>query len=117
MRYLQTQAGAKAGGCVFIAGWFKLENLVGPQEELLAKPWLDDPVDYKAILNTTGNFKVLLSDNDDYGAVAINKKMFEEKLKADVEVMHNMGHFTAGDGVVKLPEALEGLLGFSSHNN
>lgn len=106
MRYLETIAPLKVGGCVFIAGWFKLANLEGEDEEKVAGPWLNSDIDFTKVLSATGKFIVVNSSNDDYGFVEENKRIFEEKLEAKVMVLENKGHFTASDGVTELPEAL-----------
>ncbi len=113
MRYLETQAGKRAGGCVFVAGWFKLQNLEDEDEERIAEPWQRDDIDYAKVRGVTNNFIVINSTDDDYGAVEENKKLFEEKLGAKVTIMANKGHFTESDGVMALPEALEAIGSFT----
>ncbi|MBI1833416.1 MAG: serine hydrolase family protein [Candidatus Andersenbacteria bacterium] len=113
MRYLEKHSDKKVGGCVFVAGWFILENLEDEETELVAEPWMKTPIDFSKILKTTQKFSVFISDNDDFGAVEENKQMFEQKLNAKVIVMHNMGHFTEGDGVTELPQVLDELLEYS----
>ncbi|HLC49004.1 MAG TPA: alpha/beta fold hydrolase [Candidatus Andersenbacteria bacterium] len=112
MRYLETQAGKKAGGCVLVAAWFILQGLENDEEERIAKPWMQNDVDYEKIRSVTSNISVLNSSNDDYGAVEVNKRLFKERLHADVKVLENRGHFTTGDGITQLPEALEAIEGF-----
>ncbi|MBI3255796.1 MAG: serine hydrolase family protein [Candidatus Andersenbacteria bacterium] len=114
IRYLETQAGKKAGGCVFVAGWFKLENLE-EGEEGVAEPWERDDIDYAKVKSVTQNFTVLNSSDDDYGAVEENKQLFEQRLGAKVIIMENMGHFTEGDGVTKLPAALEAIMEYGKN--
>lgn len=110
MRYLETlPAGQKAGGCIFVAGWFYLNNLE-EDEEPVAEPWLTTPIDFQKVKRVCGKFKVILSDNDFFGAVEENRKDFEEKLGAEVIVEHNRGHFSGGDGVAELPSALQAIL-------
>ncbi len=116
MRYLETQAGKKAGGCVFVAGWFKLQNLENEEEERIAEPWQRDDIDFPKLKEVTGNFIVLNSTDDDYGAVEENKKLFEEKLGAKVVIMRNKGHFTESDGITELPEALEAIMSFEKNS-
>lgn len=116
MRYLGTQAGKRAGGCVFVAGWFKLQNLENEEEERLAEPWQRDDIDFVKVKEVTNNFIVLNSTDDDYGAVKENKKLFEQKLGAKVTIMANKGHFTESDGVTELPEALEAINSFEKHS-
>lgn len=109
MRYLAAGS-KKAGGCVFVAGWFKMENLEDEETEEIAKPWIETPIDFTGVLAATSNVTVFLSDNDPYGQVSENKRMFQENLNAAVVVLHNKGHFTADSGAVELPEALKAVL-------
>lgn len=110
MRYLASRD-EKAGGCVFVAGWFKMINLEDKETEDLAAPWMDETtIDFNRLRKATDKFTVLISDNDDYDRVDKNRKLFEEKVGAKVTIMHDKGHFTAGDGVTELPEALTAVL-------
>ena len=77
LRYLETQAGKKAGGCVFVAAWFKLEGLESEEEERIAEPWMRNDIDYEKILSKTRNITVINSTNDEFGAVEENKRLFE----------------------------------------
>lgn len=115
MRYLESQSDRRAAGCVFVAGWLKLANLESKKVERTAKPWLTTPINFTAVRAAAGSIAVLLSDNDDYGAVAENEKIFRQKLNADVAIMHNGGHFTAADGVTELPAALAALELMQTH--
>ncbi len=111
MRFLETlPLETKVGGAVFIAGWLKLENLENDEVTAIAKPWLETSIDFEKVKSICPNLKVFLSDNEPFGCVEENKKIFEEKLQADVVVLHNKGHFTKDDGVTELPEALNAIL-------
>jgi uncharacterized protein len=112
IRYLETQVGKKAGGCVLVAAWFKLENLQ-PDEELIAHSWERNDIDYQKVMSVTKNITVINSSNDDYGAVEENKRLFEERLSAHVIILENMGHFTQADGVTQLPPIIEAINKFS----
>ncbi|MDA1169481.1 MAG: alpha/beta hydrolase [bacterium] len=109
LRYLEKADGEKAGGCVLVAAWFKLEGMESEEEERIAQPWMRDDVDYEKILNKTSNITVINSTNDEYGAVEENKRLFEERLGAKVIILENRGHFTESDGSTQLPEVLEEL--------
>lgn len=113
MRYLETPPlDKKVGGAVFVAGWFYLENLE-EGEKPIAKPWLETPIDFARVKTVCNSFTVLLSDDDPYDALEANKKVFEEKLKAEVVIEHNKGHFSDDDGVKELPLALNAVLEIS----
>ncbi len=91
MRYLE-KANQNAGGALFVAGWFYLKNLE-EAEEPIAKPWIENPMDFKKIKGNLTNLSVLISDNDPFDCLDENVKTFKEKLGAKVTIKHNMGHF------------------------
>ena len=110
MRYLATLSeNVHVGGVVFVAGWFNLEGLKEEGEEIerIAKPWIETPIDFDRIRIVCPHVDVFISDNEPFGCVEENKKIFEEKLNAKVSVLKEKGHFTADDGVVELPEVVE----------
>lgn len=109
MRYLATRD-EKAGGCVFVAGWFWLDNMENAHEEKIAEPWINQPIDFGKVMAATNNISVFISDTDDFGKVEENTKAFQENLHAKVKVLHDMGHFTTGDGVTEVPMVLEAVL-------
>lgn len=101
----------KIGGLVLIAGYLKrgTEDL-GPEELEIAKPWMETPIDFEKVKQSTNKIVAVLSDNDPHVIWDINKKLYEEKLNAKVIVEHNKGHFTEEDGVFENPSALNALL-------
>ncbi len=112
MRYLETlPEDVRVGGAVFIAGWFNLAGLEEEGEDVVqvGKPWIETPIHFEKIKNICPKISVFISSNEPYGFVEENKKMFEEKLNADVVILKSRGHFAKEDGIVKLPEALEAL--------
>lgn len=104
MRYLQT-IDRKVGGAVFIADWFVLENL-DEEEFEIAKPWLENPIDFEKLRKFSDNYVEIISDNDPYGGFEENRKIFSEKLGAKIIVLNNAGHVEQP----KLPAVLEELL-------
>jgi len=112
LRYLETLSSeTKIGGVIFVAGWFKLQNLES-EEEILAKPWLEIPIDFQKIKTFGANskFRAILSDNDRYGPLEENKEIFENMVGATVRVESGKGHFTEDDNITEVPEVLEELL-------
>lgn len=110
LRYLESLSEKeKAGGAIFVAGWFTLMNLKTKKEQLIAKPWLNAPIDYRKIKKHTKNFIAIFSDNDDV-VPQENQKMFRQRLGAKIITEHNKGHFSGSDGVKKLPSALKAIL-------
>lgn len=115
MRFLvDLPEGSKIGGVVFLAGWFVLNNLEGDEEEKIAKPWVDTPIDFESLKKKTTNYVAILSDNDSWVPIDITKEQFEKNLGAKVIIEHNKGHFTEEDGVTKVPTAIMELEKISS---
>lgn len=113
MRYLASR-NEKAGGLVFVAGWFALDNLEDEETKETAKPWTDEKtIDFERILNATQNVTVFISDNDPYGQVEENAKKFRDYLHADVHILHDKGHFRTNDGAIELPQARDTILKYS----
>lgn len=110
MRYFETlPQEIKVGGAVFVAGWFNLDNLE-ENEIPIAKPWIETTIDFKKIKFICQKISVFLSSNEPFGCVQENKKIFEEKLNAEVIILENKGHFSGDDGIIEFPEALNALL-------
>lgn len=108
LRYLETfPEGTKVGGLVFVAPWFKVENLEDDETRELASPWIETPIDLAKIKRMTSKIKAYFSTNEPYGFVDENKKIFENDLGAEVEILSEMGHFTEEDGIRELPQILE----------
>jgi predicted alpha/beta hydrolase family esterase len=103
VRYLEKIYG-KVGGAVFVAGWFDLIGLETEEEKIIAKPWIESPINFEKVKKTTNNYLVILSDNDPVVELASNKKIFEEKLGAKVIVKKEAEHFNE---VATIPEIVE----------
>lgn len=112
LRYLQT-IDAQVGGAVFVGGFFlKLTNLESPEEEEIAKPWLETPLDFAKIKKAAGKLIAIFSDNDRFVPLE-NAKGYEEKLGAKIVVVKGKGHMGASDNCPQLPEALQAVLDIS----
>ncbi|MDP1629006.1 MAG: alpha/beta hydrolase [bacterium] len=110
LRYFESlDEGEKAGGAVFVAGWFTLKNLETEEEWETARPWLEIPVDFNKVRQRAGKFVAIFSDNDEFVPMK-NKIMFEKKLGAKTALERQKGHFREEDGVKELPSALKAVL-------
>ncbi len=110
LRYLEELPdGTKVGGAVFVAGWFTLSNLETDEDRQIAKPWLEQFINYEKVKERTKNFVAVFSENDPYVPME-NKTMFEENLGAKTVVSGHHGHLDAEDGIVEVPVVLEELL-------
>jgi len=99
----------KLGELVLVAPWFSLTNL-SPEEEKIAKPWLKTPIDFESVKAHTKEITAIFSSNDPYVPLKENLDICETKLGAETIVEGDMGHFTAEDGITKLPLILETLI-------
>lgn len=111
LRYLDThifEPGEAVGGAVFVAGWFKLENLEDDETRMIAKPWMETPINPAKIKAVLPKSTLIISDNDPYGAFEENKRKFIE-LGSKIVVLHNAGHMTTDDGFSKAPAILSEL--------
>lgn len=112
IRYLETlSANTKVGGAVFIAGWFELYSEATPseKEQAIAKPWLENSIDFKKAHARMNKAIAILSDDDPYVPLIENRCDFEG-LGAKVIVEHNKGHYDEDSKTFKLPIALKALL-------
>ena len=113
LRYLETiPEGTKVGTVVLIAPWVDLtvENLDEEEEESVARPWMDTPIDFEKVKTHIKKIVVIFSTDDPYVPLESNKQLLEEKLDAKTIILENKGHFTESDDVVDLPELLEEIL-------
>ena len=110
IRYLETLDGKKSGGVIFVAGWFVLTGLEAQEEQEMAKPWIETPIDFNKVKSTTNNFVAIFSDNDPY-VPPENQDIFLDKLGCKIIVKHSVGHFSGPmNGMTELPVVLEELL-------
>ena len=117
LRYLEKLNGKKIGGAVFVAGWFHLSEFTFTEEpadeeeaRIIAKPWLETPINFEKIKQTTNNFVAIFSDNDPY-VMPENQKSWKERVGAEIIVEHNKGHFRGEeDNIYELSIVLDSLL-------
>lgn len=123
MRYMETLSdNEKIGGVVFVAGWFDLKEFVYKEEpeyeeeaKNIARPWIENLINFKKIKQMTNNFVAIFSDDDPYVELN-NKDIFNKELGAEIIIEHNKGHFRGNeDGVFKLPIVLEKILEISEN--
>jgi uncharacterized protein len=118
LRYLETlDKNVKVGGVILIAPWMYLdENTIKEEgEEVIeiAKPWMETPLKWDKIKNSTNKFVCIFSDNDPYVPLT-NKDLFKEKLGAEIIIEKNKGHFTESDKVFDNKTAFRKLIEIST---
>lgn len=110
MRHLsQLPPQIKIGGLIFVAGWLKLRNLEDKDAKIIAKPWLETPLNFTKVKERTKNITVILSNNDPYVDYKKHKTLFIKKLKAKIISEKGKGHFTRDDGIKEIPEVVKEL--------
>lgn len=102
MRYLET-VNTSVGGAIFVAGWFDLENLEGPDAEAIAKPWITTPIDTDKVRKNLGFSIAILGDNDQWVPYEKTKGKFRKLLGSEVLTIPNCGHITSDDGFGSFP--------------
>lgn len=108
MRFLEKENyNGKIGKMVFVAGWFKLDNLEDEEVKEIANPWTNTPINFNKVKEKISKITVFLSSNEPYGFINDNARIFRERLNARVIILENRGHFTEDDGIKKLPEVLK----------
>lgn len=108
-RYLETvPAGQKVGGVVCVAGWLTLKNL-SEEEQPVARPWLETPINFQSVKQHTSNITAVFSDDDPWVPVD-NQAAFEKNLGAKTLLLSGRGHFSADQGITQVPEVLDAIL-------
>lgn len=108
MRYLEKENyRGKISKIVFVAGWFKLNNLEGEEVKEIARPWMETPIDFNRVREKISKLTVFLSSNEPYNYIKENEMIFRDKLGAKVVILKGKGHFTEDDGVTEIPEVLD----------
>ncbi len=107
MRFLEKENyNSKVGKVVFVASWFKLDNLEDEEVKAIAKPWIDTSIEFNKVKQKISKLVVFLSNNEPYGFVEYNSEIFKDELGAKVVIEKEKGHFTEEDGITKLNEVL-----------
>ncbi|MBS3118742.1 serine hydrolase family protein [Candidatus Woesearchaeota archaeon] len=110
LRYLQTIK-TSVGGAIFVAGWVSLTLIATrtKEEQAIAKPWFETPIDFVKIKKTSSHFTAIFSDDDPYVPLE-NIATYREKLDAKIIIEKGKGHFSGEDNITKLPLVLKELL-------
>ena len=112
LRYLET-VNERVGGAVFVAGWFNLSDMETEEEKSIGKPWLETPINFKKVKNTTDKFMAIFSKDDPVVPFEENKKLFRERLNSQIITEDGKKHFSGSDGITELSIALQSILKIS----
>jgi hypothetical protein len=111
LRYLGgLPSGEKVRGATLVAGWTKLNvaSYENKEDEEIARDWIETPIEWERIRAHTGNFTAILSDNDPFVPLSM-QKVFSENLGAKIIVKENAGHFSETE-TKELPDALQSVV-------
>ncbi len=109
LRYLQAPEITEAGGVVCITPWITLVNMNTDEEKTIARPWLENPINFSQIKKVVKRISMIFSDNDQFVPLAENKDLFVAKLDPAIVIEQGKGHFAESDGVTQLPSAIAEL--------
>ncbi len=112
LRYLETLS-SPIGGAVFVAGWFRLENLEDDEVRAIARPWMETPIDAERIRRVLPKSTLIISENDPFGAFDENVAKFTA-LNTAVITLPDAGHITAKDGFLEFPTLRDVFLSTSN---
>lgn len=110
VRYLQEPDGVALGGAVFIAPWMTITGLESDAERDVARPWMENAIDFNKVRSVGGKFVTIFSDNDQFVPVAENQAAFEKNLKSTSIIEAGKGHYSEADGVVSSQTAFDELV-------
>lgn len=106
MRYLETKDTTKIGGMLFVAPWLRLlPAALVDGADLVAKPWVETPIDFAKVKQFTANTTCIFSD-DDYFVPLDQEKELQNKLNARTIMLSDKGHISSDDGITELPAIL-----------
>ena len=113
LRHLELlPAGSKVGGVILVAGFTHLTGLT-PEEDIIARPWTETPLDFNQVKIKAKRFIGIFSDNDPFVPLS-NADVFKNQLDAKIIIEKQKGHLTESNDVKELPSALDSLLELSS---
>ena len=97
MRFVET-LDTKVGGAIFVSGWFRLQNLESKEEEKIAKPWIETPIDCAKVRANLARSVLMLGSRDPWVPYEETKNDFETRLGSEVITIPGAGHLTSDDG-------------------
>lgn len=109
LRYIEMMD-LPVGGLVAVAGFYTLQEATyeTDADRLIAKPWLETPINNKIIRRNCGSITAIFSDTDPFVGLD-NVDLFKNNLGAKTIILHGKGHMGANDNIKELPEVLSAV--------
>jgi len=104
LRYL-AQAYVPVDKAIFVAGWIELTGL-DETEKVVARPWLEIPIDLSHVTSHLKRSVALFSTNDPVVPLGPNRAFFKDKIGSEVITLEDYSHFDEDAGVMSIPELL-----------
>lgn len=116
MRFLESKnINFKIKGILLLAPWIHLDQTTieeeGEEVVEIARPWMEVPINFEKVKNSSEKITAIFSDNDDFVPVS-EEKFFAEKLGAKTIMEHEKGHFSPSENISELQSALDSILEF-----
>jgi len=105
LRYLES-LNTPVGGAIFVAGWFNLENMEDEEVKVIARPWIETPINLEKVKSMLPMSVLIISEDDPYGAFIENTEKFAQVVTHTV-VLPNAGHITQNKELAVLSQFLE----------
>ncbi len=110
LRYLAS-INTPVAQAVLVAPWLHLTGLEGEEEQAVAKPWLETPIDFESVRAHCPKLSLIFSDDDPHVPLKENVRLFVGEFPlAAISVLPNHGHITEDNGITELPEALAAVV-------
>lgn len=94
LRFLESlPEGEKVDKVILVAGFGSYLKGLTEEEQRIAQPWIDTPLDLDKVKIHANSFIAIFSDNDPFVPLGENRKLFEEKLGAEIFIEQSKGHF------------------------
>lgn len=110
LRFLETiERKIKVNKVILVAPaiFLSVNAIENEDDKKVAKDWLGTPIKYEKIRSKAKSFTGILSLNDPWVRYDKSEENIEKNLKGKVVTEEKMGHFTAEEGVDKLPILLK----------
>ena len=91
---------------ILVAGWFTLQGMETEEEEAIAQPWLETPINLDKVKKRVKKIVAIFSDNDPFVSLE-NVKVFKEKLGAEIIIQPGQEHFNNKTALIVLKKVLE----------